>query len=167
MVETKKKNNKRKKNNKSKLIILLFIVLIVLLGKTYYDKGFTAVGADDPKEINIEIPTGSSSSKISNILKKEGLIRNEFIFKMALKNKKADGKLKAGTYTLNTGMDIYSIVNELSKGGKNENVVRFTIPEGYEIHQMADKLAEENIVDKKMFLNLTSDKKNFQDSIYF
>ena len=161
-METTKIRKKKKRNNKGKLVLLIFIAFI-LLGNFYYKKGFTAVSIENPKEINIEIPTGSTSSKIASILKREGLIRNEFIFKIAVKNNKADGKLKAGTYFLNTGMDVNDIIAQLSRGGKNENVVKFTIPEGYEIRQVADKLEKQGLVDKEKFLNLTSDKKYFQN----
>ncbi len=61
--------------------------------------------------------------------------------------------MKAGTYLLNTAMDVNDIIDQLSKGGKNENVVKFTIPEGYEIRQMADKLAYQGLVDKERFWN--------------
>ena len=84
------------------------------------------------------------------------------IFKIAVKNSRADGSLKAGVYTLNTGMDVEEIIFLLSKGGKNKNVVRFTIPEGYEIRQMAEKLEKEGLVNGERFLELASDKANFE-----
>lgn len=155
---------KKKKSSKIKILLsILFIILVILLIGKYYKDGLMAVSSEEPKDISIEIPEGSSSSKIASILKEEGLIKNEFIFKVAVKNKNADGNLKAGAYTLNTGMNVNSIINELSKGGKDNNVIKITIPEGYEIRQMADKLSEEAIVDKEIFLELTSDKKHFQD----
>lgn len=166
MAETTKARKKQKKSNKGKLFVLFFI-LVIFLGKTYYNKSFMAIELENPKEIDIEIPAGSSSSKIANILKEEGLIRNQFTFKMAVRNKNVDGKLKAGTYLLNTGMDVNDIIDELSKGGKSENTVKFTIPEGYEIRQIADRLAEENIINKEKFLNLTLDKKYFQKKYPF
>lgn len=158
---------KKKKNKNKLLMFFLLIIFSVLLIGRYYKNGLMAVSAENPTNINIEIPNGSSSKKIATILKEEGLIKNEFIFRIAVKNKQAEGNLKAGTYTLNTGMNTDEIIYELSKGGKNDNVIKFTIPEGYEIRQMADKLAEEGIVDKERFMELTSDKKNFQDKYPF
>ena len=64
-------------------------------------------------------------------------------------------------------MDVYDIIDELVKGAKNENVVQFTIPEGYEIRQIADKLSEQGLVDKDRFLELVSDKKYFEDKYLF
>lgn len=161
---TKVKNGK---NNKGKIIALLIIIILIIVGRSYYKKGFLAVDVDNPKEVNIEIPQGSSSTKIADILLEEGLIKNKNIFKIALREKEADGKLKAGNYLLNTGMDVYNIINELTKGAKNENVVQFTIPEGYEIRQIADKLSEQGLIDKDKFLELASDKKYFEDKHSF
>ncbi|WP_236914970.1 endolytic transglycosylase MltG [Clostridium sp. Cult2] len=165
MLETarSKRNNKKKKNNSKGILFIILIIFSILLILIYYKNVLMAVSAEWPADVNIQIPSGSSSSKIASILKEEGLIKNELIFKIAVKKFKADGNLKAGTYTLSTGMNVDDIIHELSKGGKNENVVKFTIPEGYEIRQMADKLSEEGFVDKEKFLELTSDKKYFQD----
>lgn len=160
--------NKNKKNNKvGKFIVLLIIIIFIILGKSYYNKQFLAVNAANPEEILVEIPKGSTSTKISNILFEKGLIKNKSIFKIAIKNKEAGNKLKAGNYVLNTGMDVYEIIDELTKGSKNENVERFTIPEGYEIRQIADKLSEQGLVDKNRFLELVSDKSYFQDKHLF
>ena len=137
------------------------------MGKSYYNRGFMAVDTKNPEKIDVEIPIGSSPNKIARILKEKGLIRSEIIFKIAVRNTKAAEELKAGNYTLSTHMDVYEIIQELSKGGNNEKVTRFTIPEGYEIRQMADKLAEEGIVNRERFLKLTSDKKYFEDKYYF
>lgn len=161
MLETT--NVKKKNKIKRRLIILILIVGILIVGKVYYDWGFTAVDIENPKDISVEIPFGSSSNKIASILKEKGLIKSELIFKIAVKKSDIGEELKAGKYILSTDMDIYKIIDELTKGGKNENVIRFTIPEGYEIQQIADKLANEGVVDKERFLELTSDKEYFED----
>jgi UPF0755 protein len=167
-VETTKKRRKRKKNNiKIKLIVLFISAIIIAQGVSYYEKSFAAVNSNAPTEITLEIPPSSSTTKIAEILYENGLIRNKFIFKLVVKNKSAGNKLRAGKYTLNTGMDIETIIGQLSKGGSSENTIRFTIPEGYEIEQMAEKLSKEGLVNKERFLQLTSDKKYFQDKHLF
>ncbi len=142
---------KNKKNGMRKIIFLLIVVVLIIGSKTYYDRQFLAVNKTNPEEISVEIPEGSSSSKISDILFQQGLIKNKSIFKIAIRNKESGNKLKAGNYALNTGMDVYDIIDELTKGSKNENVARFTIPEGYEIRQMADRLSEQELVNKDRF----------------
>lgn len=160
--------NAKRKNNINKLIICLITIIgLLIMGKSYYDRGFMAIDTENPEEIDVEIPAGSSSNKIASILKEKGLVRSENIFKIAIRNTKAAEDLKAGNYILRTDMDVYEIIQELTKGGNNKRVAKFTIPEGYEIRQMADKLAEEGIVNRERFLELTSDKKYFEDKYFF
>ena len=64
-------------------------------------------------------------------------------------------------------MDLETIINQISKGGKSQNTVRFTIPEGYEIRQIADKLSQEGLINKEKFLKLASNKENFEDKHNF
>src|SRR5699024_1493343 len=100
-------------------------------------------------------------------LKTNGLIRSEIIFQINLRNNGAAGKLKAGVYTLNTGMDMDTIISELTKGGANKDTIRVTIPEGYEIIEIAEKLENEGLIDGEEFLRLTGDKKEFEDDYPF
>lgn len=145
------------------LILLLIIASIAVFAALCYKDGLTAVSFENHLFKDIEIPSGSSTSKIASILKAEGLIKNELVFRMTVKKMDVGSKLKAGNYLLNTGMDVESIIHELTKGAKNRNVIRFTIPEGYELHQMAKKLSDEGLVDKEAFLKLTSNKKSFEE----
>lgn len=162
--------DKRKKNNIKGFILLILLTAIGFVAYTaqsYYKESFEAMEIDNPQEINITIPVSSSSTLIANILFENGLIKHPLIFKYQIKNKNVGSKLKAGVYTLSTGMDLDTIIDKLTLGVKNQNTVRFTIPEGYEIRQMADKLSQEGIVDKDSFLKLVEDKANFKDKYTF
>jgi UPF0755 protein len=64
-------------------------------------------------------------------------------------------------------MDLNTIIEHLTKGGKSGDTIRFTIPEGYELVQIADKLSEEGFVNKDKFIELTSNKDNFEDRYEF
>lgn len=150
-------------------LALVLVIILAALGAviSYYNKAILPTEPDNPRNISIEIPSGSTSGEIARILKENGLIRDELIFKIELKKTKSESNLKAGYYTLNTAMSIEDILTELSKGGQNRNVVRFTIPEGYELKHMAEKLSNERLIDKERFMELVSDKKNFEDRFPF
>lgn len=169
MEKAKVKNKKRKSKSKGflTLIILCVILFGVFFAQRYYKESLGAMAADNPSDIKIVIPPSSSTSKIADILYKEGLIKNQLIFKYQVKAKGVGSKLKAGEYTLSTGMDLDNIIARLIKGGKSRETVRFTIPEGFEIGQMAEKLSKEGIVDKDRFLELASSKGNFEDEYTF
>ncbi len=166
MIEAKN-NNKYKKWKFTLISILIILVLSVASFAAYYSRSILPVNAENPEEVSFEIPQGSSSSQIAKILKNNNLIKSEIVFRLVLKKNNAENSLKAGFYNLNTGMNVNEIIAELIKGGKNKNVVSFTIPEGYELQMIADKLSKEGLVDKERFLELTSDKKYFEDKFPF
>ncbi|NLY78182.1 MAG: endolytic transglycosylase MltG [Tissierellia bacterium] len=165
MIEAKK--NKHKGWKFLLVAILVILAVCVAVALAYYNKSISPVNAENPEEVTFEIPEGSNSLQIASILKDNNLIRSEFVFRLVLKKNDAESSLKAGTYNLNTGMDMDEIIAHLTKGGKNNNVVRFTIPEGYEVKMIAEKLSNEGIVDKDRFLKLASDKKYFEDKFTF
>lgn len=165
-------NKKDKKKGKSGFKILLLLLVIIGLGgyffaKSYYNQAIGAINPDNPEEVRVVIPAASSSDKIAEILEENGLIKNQLIFKYMIRSKEVGSRLKAGEYKLSRAMDLDTIIDRLVKGTRNQDTTRFTIPEGYEIKQVAEKLADEGLVDKDVFINLTSDKGNFQESYSF
>ena len=101
------------------------------------------------------------------ILKENGLIKNELIFKLYSKIQNKSSKYKAGMYELNTSMDQNKIMEELVKGGKLKSSSKFTIPEGFELKQIADKLDSANLIDRDKFISLTSNVSNFDKEYTF
>lgn len=160
-----------KKKRRTKIfpiIILLFAIGFgAIFAQKYYKEALGPMDIEEPKDINIVIPQSSSTTKIADILFENGLIKNQLIFKYQVNTKGVGGSLKAGEYNLSTEMDLVTIIDSLVKGGKSRDTVRFTIPEGYELSQMAEKLSNEGIVNKDKFLQLVSDKGNFENKYGF
>lgn len=159
-----------KKKKKAPYILYFFILLIIggiFVARNYYISSLGPMDVENPTVVEIEIPSGSSTNKISEILFDNGLIKNKTIFKYQVKSLNADGKLKAGTYELNTDMDLNKIIADLTHGGRSDNTVRFTIPEGYELVHIAEKLSNEGLVDKDRFIELASNKSNFEEKFEF
>lgn len=160
----------KKKGSVLKYIVLILIIALVAGGlfvKNYLEKSLEPMTSENHQEIDIEIPAGSSTNKIANILEDKGLIRNNLIFKYKVRSMEVDSKLKAGKYNLSTSMDMEEIIQAITKGGISENTVRFTIPEGYEVKQTGERLAENGIVDFDKFMELANDKGNFESKFAF
>lgn len=166
---------KEKKSHRKLGITLLVIFSIIALStiggisyvKKYIKDSFGPMNKSNPITLDIQVPSASTTTKIADILHENGLIKHPLVFKYQVKNRGLDGKLKAGDYELSTAMDLDTIIDEITKGSKNKNIARFTIPEGYEIRQMAERLSSEGIVDKERFIQLASDKANFEDKFTF
>lgn len=131
---------------KSKLLLILIIVfsifLLLVLGAFIFIKSsLGAVDKNDKKNIEVVIPSGSSSVEITKILKSKDLIKNEFVFKMYLKVKRANS-LKATVYQMNKTMNVETIVKMLEKGNSyNPDQIKITFKEGKRITDYATLIA--------------------------
>lgn len=160
MEHTKRK--KRKSKLKRNTGIIIIILLILFIGQRYYQNSLGPMDSDNAKDIYISIPPSTSTIEIAKILHEEKLINNPLVFVYQIKLKGVGNKLKAGEYNLSTEMDLNTIINSLTQGGRSHDTTRFTIPEGYEIRQIIDKLSKEGIVNGDRFMELVSDKSNFE-----
>lgn len=167
-----KKQEKNMKRNKKILvkifILFLFFVIIAGIGiKLYHDNQSLPVSLEKGKDITVEIPEGSSTEAIAQILKSNNIIRNKYIFKIIVKLQNNEGKMKAGKYLLNTGMTPEEIIEKLVKGDAVKETITFTIPEGYELRQIADRLSRQGLVNKERFLELSSNPSLFNSKYKF
>ncbi|SCG83270.1 hypothetical protein DW1_1700 [Proteiniborus sp. DW1] len=164
-------NNKKRRKKPILLYFFIIMLIIVLVGiygvKKYVDNQLKPIAIDNIKEVQVTIPKGSSSSKIAKILKDNNLIRNELVFRLFAKYEKMDNKFKAGKYVFNTGMTQEEIMGKLVEGGISKDAITFTIPEGFELKQIAERLHEMNLADKDTFLELASKVSNFSSEYEF
>jgi UPF0755 protein len=69
------------------------------------------------------------------------------------KVKGLDSTFQYGNYTFNTGMSDEAIMEILATQGEKREVVTFTIPEGFSLEQIADRLDANGIVTKADFMS--------------
>ncbi|MCT4687139.1 endolytic transglycosylase MltG [Vallitalea sp.] len=143
----------------SKVVILIVAVLIIFFaGKKVYDYSYKLMAKTPAKDIvvktvDIKVPKGTLSKEIAKILHDNGLIKNTYYFLLYSKLSGKENKFQYGDYTLNTGMTDEEIANILTTQGAKKETIKFTIPEGYTVVQIAKKLAKENICKESEFLD--------------
>lgn len=112
--------------------------------------------------VQVDIPPGIDSSGIAERLEQQGLIRSSLVFSYYLKLIGEGNKFQAGIYEMSPGITIEQLISRLNNGQTvKEEVVRFTVPEGFTVSQIADKLSEQQIVNRDIFLDLLQNKSNF------
>lgn len=137
------------------MIILAVVALIALcgIGLTIKLSGLgSALAPESSQTVQVNIEAGYSTTQIAEALSAAEVIGKASDFKLWSKIKGYDGQYQAGIYALSPSMDFETIAAALING-KVESLT-FTIPEGYTIQQVADKLAEENFVDRDAFIKL-------------
>ncbi|MEW6680501.1 MAG: endolytic transglycosylase MltG, partial [bacterium] len=144
------KKGKKKKHLRLFLIPLFPIFILLIAFDVYF-----------PKDISggikiISISRGMSGKEIANLLKKEGIIRDKYIFEFLIILKNKETKIMAGDYLLSPSLNMIDILSKLIKGEAIKSC--FTIPPGYNIYQIGELLDKKGFADKRRFLELAKDK---------
>ncbi len=152
------------------LILLISLAIILFLGITAFhfiqDSYISPVAADTSQLVHVEIKSGSSLSTIASELYDNGIIRNKFAFQLYVDLNDMGGSLQAGKYDLSPGMTLEQIADKLAEGDGGRKTFKITFTEGSTVTNMADKLVEKGIFDRKKrneFLKLCNDAKAFAD----
>lgn len=137
-------------------VIFLIGASVAGIGGYYIYSSLKPVDPDSEELIQIEIPLGSSGSKIASILKENNLIKDERIFYYYLRYKGASG-FQAGEYYLSPASNPDQLIEQLKEGRVYADSVRFTIAEGLNVEQIASHLASMGLVDEQRFLQVVNE----------
>ncbi|GGN97335.1 endolytic transglycosylase MltG [Saccharibacillus kuerlensis] len=154
---------KTKRRSKAPLVFLLILLILVASVAAFVYASMRPVPASS-QAVVFEISEGTSTAAVADRLEEEGLIRSAFLYKVYLRLQNEGGAFKAGTHELLPGSDYAAITDALngSQGARRESV-KVTIPEGFTIKQIADRLSEVGGWDAKTVRQLTQEPEKFQD----
>ncbi len=122
---------------------IVSLVVILAIGAAAYEAYLKKPAANALTE-PIVIGNGMTTAQIADILKKSGVISSNAVFTAV-----ADltGKFKdfhAGTFMFKEGMSAFDALKTLSVQAQPE--ISITIPEGYGLREIGDRLAKEKII---------------------
>lgn len=138
------------------MVILVSILLIAAVSLYFmYNNLLEPVdpAATDDYRI-VEIPSGANTAAIATILRSGGLIQNERVFRFYVQRRDLGQSLVAGTYRLSPSMSLGRIADIIRSGDVHAVTSWFTIPEGFTVEQIAQRLADAGLVDRENFLHL-------------
>ncbi len=101
------------------------------------------------REVIVEIPENASHSEVAKILKQNGVISHKVLFNMFASMTRRDAVYHGGEYKINSNMDYRAMLRRLTSKKGALNTVKITIPEGYELKQIVQLLAEKGVCDEK------------------
>lgn len=144
-----------KKRSKAPLIAVVVIIIVAAaLAAAFFILG--PAGNDvrgdvrEGEQVTVTVEAGSSTSGIGALLAENGVIAssNEFVARVSDLGK--DGSLQAGTYQFTGGQDLDQIIEALANG----QTAGLTIPEGYTLKQIAQRVGEATDIDADEFYKL-------------
>ncbi len=140
--------------------ILLFTIIIGSLAFFFLPSYLSVASVDEP--IEIIIPKGASMNYVSDLLYEKGVIKSKLWFKYQAKSAEVDRHIKPGTYILSPNIKMEEIFDLLIKGNPIPPVV-LTIPEGFTIYQIAQRVESIGLGTAEAFLEACSDYFKGQD----
>lgn len=135
------------------LLITLGGILAVLLATVYLH--FLAPPSWTKHTKVVVIPQGKNFHEIARILEDHGIIRDRRSFYLLAQIDGDVSRVKAGEYEVHTQMLPRAVLSKLVRG----EVIQYpiTIPEGYNIYQIAEVLEQAKVCSKRVFLEKVKD----------
>jgi len=108
------------------------------------------------KNIEVQIPKGSTFRQAVDIFSKQNLIRDKNLFLFIGRLAHIDRKIRAGYYSVYKTMNSLDLLRVLRRGQIIEYEI--TVIEGDSLREVSEKLVEKGIVTKEEFERLSTDK---------
>jgi UPF0755 protein len=110
----------------------------------------------------VEIKSGKSLQSITIELHTKNIIRSEFLFRSLVILFGGEKRVIAGDYLLERKQGTFALAKRLVRGQFEINTIKITIPEGWNIFQIADYL-NKNLLqfDKRGFIGLAQKKEGY------
>ncbi len=137
--------------------IPFFIVISIASGLYFELKLFASTPADKSASapVIINVRPGQSLTKTAAILAGEKLIKNAMKFVLVARIKGYDKRLKAGEYLLSASMTPLQLLEIMVKGAVK--LYKLTIPEGYNLNQIAESVDTAKFGTKMDFIQAATD----------
>jgi UPF0755 protein len=127
-------------------LTILFLSILFCLG---------FVSAPGEKTV-FTVEKGENFLTVASRLEDQNLILSKKLFLFFVKITNSQGKLKVGIYDLSGNDGMFKILKNLKSNSKN--FIKITIPEGNNIKQISDIIADKIKIDKDKFIEIASDK---------
>ncbi|HXS77944.1 MAG TPA: endolytic transglycosylase MltG [Terracidiphilus sp.] len=147
MASSRSRGKRKKKGlGAAGFLLVLFLIALAAAGVTGWAI-FTPFGPST--ETFVDIPTGSSTTRIARQLQSSGVIRTQFAFDVWRWVRR--GKLKAGEYRFDHPMPLPEVYERIARG--EVYTVAVTVPEGATVFEVANRLEQAGISSREEFLD--------------
>lgn len=131
-------------------VVLLLVVVLAVGAIWVYDQ---LQPAPRGTPVKFTIVRGESTTAIAADLEQQGIIRNAFLFRALLSLGHKGHLIQAGEYSMTPGTPIAELVTQMEHGQVMSNIVRVTIPEGFTVQQIADRLNQMHVCTTAAFMS--------------
>ena len=107
------------------LVMVLIVFVLLKAGELAYEMGFRvftepAMDASPGRDVAVRVEKEMSGVELGSVLEEKKLVDNGVLFAIQLRLSAYAGKLKAGTYTLNTSQTAVEMIRLLAGEGTED-----------------------------------------------
>lgn len=132
------------------LTALILLALSLLAGYLKLTQVYDQAIAQEPKSYLLEVKSGDTMNAVLDQLAQNGLLDNPQWVKWISRFYKMGAKIKTGEYVVHSQLSVEDLFNLLSSGKSKGRYL--TIPEGYNIFEIAQIFEREKLMSAKDFL---------------
>jgi len=136
--------------------VVAVVALLVVGGAGWWLKRQLDPPGGPGRAVDIEVAQGTSTSGVADLLAVHDVVSSGTLFKLYVRAKGA-GPFQAGTYHLRQHLSMAHAVELLDAGPALPAVVSITVPEGFVLPQIANRVhARDPRLDSQAFLSLVT-----------
>ena len=132
-------------------LLIGFLIVCVLAGNFQYKK-IIQHPIKTNKDVHVNVKKGDTLYSILDDLNQNGAIKNSSIIKFYIKNNEIKSNIHPGKFLIPKDATVTKFITILSTVGKDEDIIKVTIPEGFDINNIAKVLQEKGIINKEKFI---------------
>ncbi len=133
------------------LLTLTFVVLCICAALSWWS--FSAL--EPPAASKVEIKPGASLIRIANTLADKKIIRSALAFRLLARLQNHESAIQAGSYAFTSAATPAEILERLVTG--DVILTRVTIPEGFNLQQVIDRLVARNLANRESLRSAAQD----------
>lgn len=133
-------------------LLIVFLIVCVLAGNNQYKK-IIQHPIKTNQDIHVTVKSGDTLYSILSNLYKIGDIKNSNIIKFYIKISKIKSNIHVGKFFIPKDVTVDELITILSTVGNEEDIIKVTIPEGFDINEIAKILQLKGIISSDKFID--------------
>ncbi|MGH8884292.1 MAG: endolytic transglycosylase MltG [Egibacteraceae bacterium] len=122
-------------------LVVLAVFAVLLSGGLYWMLGSpSSPRADQGERVTVVISKGAGLSDIAHMLEREGVVRSALAFQIVARLDGRGYRIQAGTYALERGVGMDTVLGQLAAGPPGPPTFTVTIPEGLTVEQTFQRI---------------------------
>ena len=120
--------------------ILILLILVLSVSCKLFKAEEEEANIIPDSEVEFEIKEGMSLKEVATLLEEKGVIDSAFLFRLFVEQKGMEKSLMPGNYKIRTKSSYEDVLNEITTGPPVVTY-KFTIPEGFTVNQVIERIA--------------------------